>query len=244
MTYGKGEEQGGGVAAVDRALLLLAAIAAEPKPQTLANLAAHSGLYKSTILRLMVSLERAGHVQRLADGRYTLGPTAFRLGAAYQRANPLRRHVLPIIADLVAQGSESASFHVLSGPDTRLCVLRVDSNHGTLDRIRAGDLLPLDCGAAGRILQAFAGAPGMAFDQLRQIGFAVSSGEREPGCSGMAAPVFGPEGRLVGALSLSGPSNRFTDETVSRWRPALEAAAHRATEALGGSRIRPQAVSV
>jgi len=225
---------GGGVAAVDRALALLAAISDRADPHTLAELASATGLYKSTILRLMVTLERAGYARRLDDGRYALGPAAFRLGAAYERANPLRHHVVPLLDDLVAQGSESASFHVANGPETRLCLFRVDSAHATLDRIRAGDVLPLERGAAGRMLLAFSGASGEAFERIREDAFALSTGEREPGCSGMAAPVFGPDGNLAGALSLSGPSDRFTDEAVALWRPRLEEAAHRATREIGG----------
>lgn len=224
-----------GVAAVDRALSILGAISEHAEPRTLAELASVTGLYKSTILRLMASLEKAGYAQRLHDGRYALGPNAFRLGAAYDRANPLRHHVLPILHELVASGSESASFHVRSGSDTRLCLFRVDSGHATLDRIRSGDFLPLNRGAAGRILLAFSGAEGGTFDQLRASGFAFSAGEREAGCSGMAAAVFGPDGVLVGALSLSGPSCRFTKQMVAQWQPRLVEAAKCAGRAIGGS---------
>lgn len=229
-----GGVESGGVAAVDRAFCILAAIAESAEPQALAQIAAATGLYKSTILRLMTSLERSGYAQRLRDGRYALGPGAFRLGAAYERANPLRHHILPIMKELVAAGSESASFHIPNGPDTRLCLFRVDSNHATLDRIRAGDLLPLDRGAAGRILLAFAGAVGEAFESARAKGFAMSTGERQPGCAGMAAPVFGPDGSVAGALSLSGPTSRFTDESVAEWQPRLIEAARGATQSIGG----------
>jgi DNA-binding IclR family transcriptional regulator len=232
---GQGEESaGGGVAAVDRALSILAAIAEHAEPQGLAQIAHATGLYKSTILRLMASLERSGYTQRLNDGRYALGPSAFRLGLAYEQANPLRHHVLPVLNELVAAGSESASFHIRHGPNSRMCLLRVDSAHATLDRIRPGDILPLERGAGGRVLMAFAGAEGEVFDKLRAEGFAFTAGEREPGCSGMAAPVFGPGGALAGALSLSGPSNRFTHEAICHWRPRLVEAAGRATRLIGG----------
>lgn len=224
----------GGVAAVDRALLILAAVAEQSEPMTLARTAAATGLYKSTILRLLNSLEAAGYVQRLPVGTYALGPASFRLGMAYERGNPLRHHVIPILQDLVSSGSESASFHIRSEPDARLCLFRVDSDHATLDRIRAGDLLPLDRGAAGRVLLAFSGAPGEPFECIRGAHFVYSTGERQPGCSGMATPVFGPAGALIGALSLSGPSSRFTEAVVADWRPRLIEAAARLTGALGG----------
>lgn len=235
MTEVQGERVDAGqtVAAVDRALSIVAAVEAETEPRTLAQLAAATGLYKSTILRLLGSLEAANYVVRLRDGRYALGATAFRLGLAYARANPLHQHVLPVLRDLVAGGSESASFHVRQGA-TRLCLFRVDSHHSTLDRVAAGDILPLDQGAAGRVLLAFDGAAGPAGDELRAQGHAVTLGEGDANCGAMAAPVFGPDAGVRGAVSLSGPRERFTAEMIEAWRPRLIQAAAEITRSLGG----------
>lgn len=223
-----------GVASVDRALAIVAAVADSSDPMSLAGLAAATGFYKSTILRLLGSLEKAGYIVRLRDGSYALGAMAFRLGAAYERSNPLRRVVPAALRDLVESGSESASFHVRQG-SKRICLFRVDSNHATLDRVNAGDVLPLERGAAGRVLLAFGGADGEIFDAVRRSAFALSLGEREPGCAGMAAAVFGASGLLAGAISLSGPADRFTDAAIARWRPHLLEAAASLTGLLGGS---------
>lgn len=224
-----------GVAAVDRALSLVAALEVYPEPQTLADLSHETGLYKSTILRLLTSLQGAGYVVRLRDGRYSLGPMAFRLGLAYERANPLREHILPILKDLVRQGTESASFHVRQDADARLCLFRVDSRHPTLDRVQAGSVLPLRQGAAGRVLLAFDGEPGPAFDEARRAIVVVSMGERDPSCAGIACPVFGPQDQVKGALSLSGPKERFTKATIASMRDLLVAAAKTVTRSLGGT---------
>ena len=224
-----------GVAAVDRALAILETVAAREEPSTLAHVSAATGLYKSTVLRLLGSLEKAGLIVRISDGRYALGATAWRLRLAYERANPLRHHIMPVLEELVRQGSESPSFHVRHGADTRLCLFRIDSAHATLDRIRAGDVLPLGEGAAGRLIAAWAGEPGARFDAIRATSFAVSLGERDPSCAGLAAPVFGAAGAFVGALSLSGPLTRFTEPMIADWRPRLLAAAARISASLGGS---------
>lgn len=239
--------QGGGapegVAAVDRAFAIVAALADEPEPSTLAELARRTGFYKSTILRLLASIEAAGYVTRLHDGRYGLGPSAFRLGLGYERQNPLRLHVVPVLSDLVERGTESASFHVRHGPGTRLCLFRVNSHHSTLDRVEAGDVLPLDRGAAGRVLTAFSpdGAPEQ--EPLRRAGYALSRGERDPSCAGLAAPIFGPGGDLAGALSLSGPGERFTDKAVASMRKLLLASADALSASLGADR-RPRSRTV
>lgn len=228
-----------GVAAVNRALSILAALAAKTEPSTLADLARATGLYKSTILRLMGSLEGAGYVMRLRDGQYSLGGSAYRLGLAYEKQNPLRQHVLPVLNDLVEQGTESSSFHVRHGPETRLCLFRVNSRHSTLDRVEAGNILPLDRGAAGRVLLAYGGAAGPAFDAVREAGYALSKGERDPACYALAAPVFGPAGEIAGAISLSGPAERFTAGAITQMRKLLIKGAGHVTQSLGGTPLAP-----
>ena len=226
-----------GVAAVDRALTILRAFEGEgdPEPLTLAALARRTGLYKSTMLRLMVSLQAFGYIVQLPDGRYHLGPTPFRLGSVYQRGNRLYDHVMPVLRALVAQGTESPSFHIRHDAKLRLCVLRIDSQHSTLDRVCAGALLPLDRGAAGTIILAFDGAQrGEKYDRRAQACSAISYGERDPDCAGIASPVFGADDKLVGALSVSGPKSRFTDESVRKMSAQVIDAARRVTYSLGG----------
>ncbi len=200
---------------------------------TLSELSRATGLYKSTILRLLETLVRARYVTHLNDGRYALGPMAGRLGMAYDRINDISAQIVPVLDDLVAAGTESASFHVPYAEDNRLCLLRRDSGHSTLDSVRAGQLLPLR-GAAGKVVAAYAGA----VDLHRSVGadsIVKSRGERDPSCAGLACPVFGSNGNLIGALSLSGPIDRFTAENVETMIPLLLAAAKKLTLVFGGS---------
>lgn len=220
-----------GVAAVERALAIVEAIERAEQPLTLTGVADTTGLYKSAVLRMMVTLERRGLVLRRADQRYVLGPLAFRLGRAYARSNPLEEQLAPLMHALVQRGTESPSFHVQQDGETRLCLLRVDSNHSTLDRVRAGDLLPLKRGAAGKVLLRFAtGAAEAQGTELAEYSF----GERDPLCGAVAGPVFGPGGELVGALSLSGPLDRFTEAAVKKMVKPLLEACETATRSLGG----------
>ncbi len=230
----KERDPAGGVAAVERALTIAAALAEAGEPLTLAALARRTGYYKSTLLRLLVSLERFGYSVRLHDGRYALGGTAFRMGAAYERLQPLRMHVEPVLQELVAQGTESPSFHVPHDAENRLCLFRRDSAHSTLDRIHSGDLLPLHRGAAGRVLLAMAGEAGESFEAIRRDLLAISYGERDPVCAGLSCPVFGPGKTAVGALSVSGPRERFTDDNVRRMTSLILAAGADISAALGG----------
>lgn len=62
----------------------------------------------------------------------------------------------------------------------------------------------------------------------------MSFGERDPDCAGLACPVFGPGGKCVGALSLSGPKPRFTRDTIKAMSSLLLKTAIRLTRTLGG----------
>ncbi|HEY2928251.1 IclR family transcriptional regulator [Piscinibacter sp.] len=212
----------GGAAAVDRALSLLCAFRAGDTSLTLAELAERSQLYKSTVLRLLASLEHARLVQRQADARYALGPELARLHSIYSASFSLEAQVLPALRELVALTRESAAFHVRQG-DQRLCLYRVDSPQLLRDHIRAGDLLPLKRGAGGRVLMAFGGAKGKLYEQIRHDGVAVLSGDRVPDLTGISAPVFGVDAELVGALTLTMPSSRLKASFTAAVRHAAQA---------------------
>jgi len=219
----------GGVAAVDRALSLLGAFRAGDASLTLGELAERTKLYKSTALRLLASLEHARFVVRRADGVYTLGPEVARLNALYTGSFSLEAEVVPVLREVVAATQESAAFHVRQGSE-RLCLYRVDSPQLVRDHIKAGDLLPLDRGAGGKILRAFDGAKGATYENIRRQGFVELDGDRVRDLTGISAPVFGPGGQLAGALTLTMPTSRKKASFVA----AVRKAAAQLTERLGG----------
>lgn len=219
----------GGAAAVDRALSVLVSFRADDTALSLSQLADRTGLYKSTLLRLIASLEHARLMQRHADGRYGLGAGVARLNAIYVRSFSLEGVVMPALHKLVAATRESAAYHVRQG-DRRLCLFRVDSPQPVRDHIRAGDLLPLEKGAGGRVLTAFGGAKGARYAQIRRDGFLVAVGDRVPELAGISAPVFDANAQLAGAVTLTMPSTRLNHKHVG----PVRAAARELTLALGG----------
>src|SRR3546814_8522239 len=134
-------------------------------------------MYKSTILRLIASLERHGCIQRLGDGRYLLGPTLLHWGRVYQTSLRLEDHVLPVLQRLVRETNEGASFFTRGG-QVRLCLFRVDSPSTVRDHVRVGDLLPLDSGSAGRVLLVF--DPDNPSADIPESPVIASFGERKP----------------------------------------------------------------
>src|SRR5690554_4733096 len=225
----------GGVAAVDRALSVLAAFRPGDDTLGLPELAERTRLYKSTVLRLLASLQHARMIQRLGDGRYQLGPAIARLHAIYTASFSLENVVMPELRALVAATQESAAFHVRQG-DQRLCLYRVDSPLPVRDHIRAGELLPLDRGAGGRVLMAFSGARGPEYDRIRADQVVLLGGDRVPQLGGISASVFDAGGELAGALTLTAPIERLDPADCE----VVRQAARNITRALGGTYPEPQ----
>lgn len=224
----------GGAAAVDRAVSLLAAFRPGDKALGVTELAERARLYKSTVLRLLASLAHGGLVQRTPEGRWALGPEVARLAAVHASQFALEDVLLPEMRDLVQRTQESVAFHVRHGGQ-RLVLYRVDSPQLLRDHVRAGDLLPLDRGAGGRVLAAYAGATGRVYDQVRRDGYVVVSGDRVPGLVGISAPVWNAQQALAGALTLTAPEARVQPAFVEE----LRRSAARATERLGGRPPEP-----
>lgn len=219
----------GGAAAVDRALTVLAAFRPGDKELGLPDLAERTGLYKSTVLRLLASLLHAQLMQRLPSGRYRLGPEVARLFGVYSTSFTLEGVVLPALRELVENTGESAAFHIRQG-SRRVCLHRVDSPHPVRDHIKEGDLLPLERGAGGQVLMAFSGAEGAPYDKIRQDGIAMLVGDRVPDLAGISAPVFSATGDLAGAVTLTMPANRFS----TAYGPQVMHAARQITIQMGG----------
>ncbi|MFC0406658.1 IclR family transcriptional regulator [Roseomonas elaeocarpi] len=221
-----------GVASAGRALILLSAFRKGDEAVSLAELTARTGLVKTTIMRLGISLEEHGYLIRGADGSYRLGAELFRLGSIYQQAFRAEAFVMPALEKLVAETGESASFYVCSD-EQRLCLYRVDSPHRLRLHVRQGDKLPMDSSAIAQVLRIF-GTPGQSAPKAATKVPIYTGGERDPHVAGMATPVFGPGEGFAGALCLTGPVTRFTREAAKRASPILVNVAADLTRSLGG----------
>ena len=115
-----------GVAAVNRALSILDAFQGTAGVLTLKELADVTGLYKSTILRLLGSLEGFGYIRRIDNGSYQIGPKPAALAAVYRESFNLQSYVMPALERVVAEINESATFYVAEG-SSRVCLFRVEA---------------------------------------------------------------------------------------------------------------------
>ncbi|HEY1226349.1 MAG TPA: IclR family transcriptional regulator [Ramlibacter sp.] len=225
----------GGVTAVTRALSILEAFEVGESTLALAELSRRSGMHKTTVLRLARTLAHSQYMVQTDDGQWRLGPAAGWLGARYQAGFDVNNVVEPVLHQLVKETGESASFYVREG-GIRSCVARVEGPQSVRHNVRIGERLPLDKGAPGRVILAFSGAKGEPYEWIREHGYHISLGEREPEVASVAAPVFGLNWRLLGSMCISGPSSRLTKARLEKHAKVVMRAGNQLSYALAGSR--------
>lgn len=222
-----------GVSAVERALTVLTAFRRGDASLSLAALAERTGLVKSTIMRLAVSLEAFGLLMRLPDGSYRLDAECLRLGSVYQQSFNLADHVMPALERLASEMGETASFYVRHGNE-RLCLFRVESVHRIRMHVQPGDTRPMDKAAIAEVLRRF--KDGLSGDEIDEDVPLYSSGVTDPHTASFAMPIFGAGGDLLGALAISGPVTRLTEAFAVAKRAQMRRAGITLTRACGGLR--------
>jgi IclR family acetate operon transcriptional repressor len=219
-----------GTQAIDRAAELLVGVVESPGPVSVGELSQRSGLPKSTTSRLVGALERRGLVQRSGDRRVTPGPVLLRFahrdtGASLvDLARPALRHLAELSGETINLGVPTPlGVEHLAQEDTR---------HFVGGTNWVGRRVPFDSTANGKVLRAFAaGAPADA--PIRRRGYAIAVDELEHGLSAVAAPVLGPDGTAVAALSISGPTIRLTHKRIAELVPELVRQAGLLSQRLG-----------
>ena len=207
-----------GVGVLDKAASVLSAM--ESGPASLSQLVSATGLARPTVHRIAVALEHHRFVARDSRGRFIIGPRVAELAAAAGE-DRLLSVAQPILGYLRDVTGESAQLYRRQA-DARICVAAAERASGLRDTVPVGAALPMTAGSAAQVLLAWEDAERMhrglrgakfsatTLSQVRRRGWAASVGEREPGVASVSAPVRGPGGQVVAAVSVSGPIERLT----------------------------------
>ncbi len=247
------------VQAVDRTLAILETLAAHRNSVPLSVLAREVGLNVSTVHRLLHTLMGRGFVQQEAEsGRYRLGLKIFELGTAALSALDVRQMGRPLLEEIVRTCNESANLVVLD-QDEVVYVDQVESSRQVKMIAKIGGRAPVYCTGAGKAILAH--LPPADRDRLlehvtlqrrtartivdpedlrRELagiarrGYSLDLEEMEEGVRCVAAPVWNSFGRVVAAVSVSGPSSRLTDEYLeAKLIPTVRSAALQLSRRLG-----------
>ena len=205
-----------GTQAIDRAADLLVSVVESPRALGVGELAERSGLPKSTTSRLVGALERRGLVQRAGDRRVVPGPVLLRFAHRDTGAS-LVELAAPSLKALAELSGETINL----GVPTPLGVEHLaqeDSRHFVGGTNWVGRRVPYETTANGKVLKAFSTHEP---SEIRARGYAIAVDELEVGLAALAAPVLGPEGFALAALSISGPSIRLTPDRIAELAPTL-----------------------
>ena len=150
----------------------------------------------------------------------------------YQQSFSLEKFVVPVLEELVARSNETASFYIRRG-EQRLCLFRVETPHLLRLHIQQGDMLPMDSSATAQVLRIFGMQPIPAYAATLELPI-YTAGMTDPHTASLSTPVFGIDGVLMGALTISAPTTRLTVEYAKSLMEPMRVAASDLTKALGG----------
>ena len=229
-----------GVGVLDKAATVLGAL--EAGPLTLAGLVQATGLARPTAHRLATALEHHRFVARDLQGRFVLGPRLAELATAAGE-DRLLAAAGPVLTALRDATGESCQLYRRQA-DQRICVAAAERLSGLRDTVPLGAVLSMHAGSAAQVLLAWEepermhrGLMGAKFTAttlagVRRRGWSQSVSEREVGVASVSAPVRGPAGRVVAAVSVSGPMERLGRAPGRLHAQAVVTAAARLSEAL------------
>lgn len=208
---------------------------------SLRDVVERSGLPKTTALRLLGSLQERALVVTRPDGTYTLGAAALRWVRLSQSLWDVDESTRAVMRRLVDALGETTNVYVRQDV-VRTSIAQEEGTNTVRNVVEVGRPMPLWGGSAAKVL--LAAAPDDLYDvlleqrpdldvagyraevaQARDAGYAVSVGEREVGASSVSAPITNREGRVIAALSVSGPSPRLAGDRLAAAVEAVTEAA-------------------
>ncbi len=229
------------IQAVSHALDLLEQFHGEVDELGVTELSKRLKLHKNNVFRLLATLESRGYIeQNKATENYRLGLKSLELGQTFIKQMGLLRQAKPILEGLVGECNETSYVAIFKeGHVVYLDVVETDLTVRVVSRV--GSRLPAHCTAAGKVhlahmtdeeiqavlpnkeLKGYTSTTFTSRDELikelqrvAEQGYAIDNEEMDLGVRCVAAPIRDYTRRIVGAVSLSGPSMRFTDERIEK----------------------------
>jgi IclR family transcriptional regulator, KDG regulon repressor len=233
------------VRAVERALDVLMCFSQQTPELSMTEIAEQIGIHKSTVHRLLATLENNRFVQRdPVTGTYRLGIRLLQMAYLTLEQNDLRRLAAPFMRELNERYQENLHLAILDEADI-VFVSILESPQRVKLAAAVGQRLPTFATASGKVMLAFLptttarrilgsgmprftqNTPGSAeayienLPQIRMEGFALSEREYEEEINAVAAPIFGPDNQPFASLAVAGPAYRLSREQMLKIGPEL-----------------------
>jgi DNA-binding IclR family transcriptional regulator len=244
-----------GVQSVDRALSVLS-ILARTGEAGVSDIARELGVHKSTVFRLVATLEAHDMVEQHAErGKYRLGVGVLRLAGATSARLDVVQEARPVARELAAGSGETVNLAILA-ETSALYVDQVAGSSSLQPHNWVGQHIPLHATSNGKVLLSELSEADCAqrlprltpytastitsrarlraeLAQTRERGYAVAIDELEMGLTAVAAPVRDAHGEVVASLSVSGPTFRIEAQRIEELLPLVMSAAATVSSRLG-----------
>ncbi len=221
--------------AIDRASALLIHILESSTPPLLSELSRSHEIPKSTTSRMLGALERQGLIRRDRTGAFTAGDIMTQFARSHNHGSVLIARMHSVLEKLALSTGETANLAVETNGQMQL-IDQVDGHYLLGATNWVGKRIPYHASALGKILLAYGSAtiplgklerltsktittrPRLLveLENVLKMGFALIIDELEEGLVAVAAPIREDDGRVVGAVSISGPSARLTPRDLDK----------------------------
>lgn len=224
---------------------------------TVSEMAKLSNLPKTTVHRMVGSLEEMGFLEKDPNGKYTLGILFLQFGQLVAERLDIRQTALPVMRRLRDEVEEAVHLVIRSGQEA-VYIEKLDTDHPVRLFTKIGRRAPLYAGASSRVILAHLdpeeqeayleqvtlkpfGAGTITNKQdLREVlrltrrnGYAFSRSELENYTAELSAPLFDHTGKIAGAISIAGLEVKFTDHVIEDFVKKLKQAAGEISRRLG-----------
>lgn len=241
-----------------RAIAILDLFDSEHPELGVREIARQLGYHPSTVGRILMTLTSMEILSRnKTNHQYKLSAKVLKWGAAYLGSLNLQTITRPFMEELRSKTNETVSLYVPS-ENERVLIERLESTHFIRIVAQVGQRMPLYAGASGKVFLSFLPpekrerilkdirverlTPYTIVDiedlrkeigLIRECGYAVSRGERVEGAYSVSAPLFDFRNQVIGAISVSGPTNRFSDEKIIEYANLLVKATNQISTSMG-----------
>jgi len=245
------------VQSVERAMKILEALAAEADGLGVTELSRRVKLHKSTVHRLLSTLLGLGYVEKNEENeRYRLGMKLLYLGSSILERMDLRHEAYVFLKELSREVNEAVHLVVPDGYSA-LYVDKLEGNKTIRMHSQIGKRVPMHASAVGKAIMAFEDERFVKeilerdlpkftkktitdpkqlqahLQDIRSRGFAVDDEENEEGIRCVGAPIFDYTGKVIGAVSVSGPTVTVLPERVQDIAEKLRACADKISNRMG-----------
>lgn len=249
---------GAGVQSLERALDILEVLSKSEREMGVTEISPAVGLANGTTHRLLATLTQRGYARQVSGTRkYTLGPKTITLASSgRERLGPLAQ---PFLKELMEVSQESSNLAALDR-NSVVYISQVPASRMVRMFTEPGNRVASHASGTGKALLAY--QPPEVVDsivgrgdlprftphtitdikqlkeelgRIREQGYAIDSEEVEEGVRCLAAPVVGAEGRVVAAISISGPTSRLDRDRMKELIPHIKRIASDLSNNLNGA---------